>query len=140
LERSNHSMRINITSRCTYALRAVGILIVALAVFGWGLHYKMSLYDSPSSHSTAVPHAKLLSQKERPAASTEAGLIRLESQRQPSSNFYLQVVPAAIVTGSAIAAPRWMQIRPTVWNARQRQIATTSFFSFRPPPFLNFSF
>ena len=132
MERSNHSMRINITSRCTYALRAVGILIVALAVFGWGLHYKMSLYDSPNSHSTAVPHAKLLSQKERPAASTEAGLIRLESQRQ--------VVPAAIVTGSAIAAPRWMQIRPTVWNARQRQIATTSFFSFRPPPFLNFSF
>jgi len=127
----------DITSRCTYTIRAVGILIVAFAVFGWGLHYKMSLYDSPSSHSTAVPHAKLLSQKERPAASTDAGSIRLQSQRQPPSIFYPRVVLSANLTGLPIAAPRWTQTWPTVWNARQRQIATTNFFSFRPPPVPN---
>jgi len=130
-------MRLDITSRCTYTIRAVGILIVAFAVFGWGLHYKMSLYASPSSHSTAVPHAKLLSQKERPPASTEAGSTRLESRRQPSSIFYPAVVLAAIVAGLPIAVPQRMLTRPTVWNARQRQIATTNFFSFRPPPVPN---
>jgi hypothetical protein len=132
-------MQINITSRCTYTTRAVGILIVALAVFGWGLHYKMSLYDSPSNHSTAVPHAKLLSQKERLAASTKVGSIRLESQRQPSSIFYPQVLLTAIVTGSSIADSRWMRTWPMIRNARQRQIAATNFFSFRPPPVPNSS-
>jgi hypothetical protein len=127
-------MRIDITSRFSYTLRVLGILIVALAVFGWGLQYKMSLYNSPSDHSTGIPHAKLLSQKERPAASAEAGLIRLESQRRPSSIFYTQVLLAAIATGLPIAAPGWMQTWPMVWNVRQRQTATTSFFSFRPPP------
>jgi hypothetical protein len=140
LERSYHTMRIDNTSRCTYTLRAVGILIVALAVFGWGLHYKMSLYDSPSNHSTAVPHAKLLSQKERPAASAEARSIRLEFQRQPSSIFYPQVVLAAIVTRLPIAAPRWMRTWPTIRAARQQRIAATTFFSFRPPPGPNSSF
>jgi hypothetical protein len=133
-------MRINITNRCTYTIRAVGILIVALAVFGWGMQYKMSLYDSPSNHSGAIPHAKLLSQKERPAASTEAGSIRLKSQRQPSSIFHPRVVLAAIETGSPLAGQRWMRTWPSVWNARQRRIAATSFFSFRPPPVPNSSF
>jgi hypothetical protein len=132
-------MRINITSRFTHTLRAAGILIVALAVFGWGLHYKLSLYDLPGNHSAAVPHAKLLSQKERPAASTAAGSIRLESRRQPSSIFYARVVLAAIVTALPIAAWRRLWTRPTVWDARQRQIAETNFFSFRPPPVLNSS-
>jgi hypothetical protein len=132
-------MRIDITSRCTYTIRAVGILIVALAVFGWGLHYKMSLYNSPSDHSTSVPHAKLLSQKERPAASTDVGSIRLKSQRKPSSIFHPRVVLVAIVSGSPIASPRWMRTWPSVWIDRQRQIAATNFFSFRPPPVPNSS-
>lgn len=139
MERSFYSMWINITSRFTNTLRVVGFLIVALAVFGWGLHYKMSLYDSPGTRSTAIPHAKLLSQKERPAAWTDVGSIRQEAQRQPSSIFYMQVVLAAIVIGLPIAAARWMRIWPTVWNVRRRQIATTNFFSFRPPPFLRSS-
>jgi hypothetical protein len=132
-------MRINITSRFTHTLRATGILIVALAVFGWGLHYKLSLYDSPGDHSAAVPHAKLLSQKERPAASTATGSIRPESHRQPSSILYPRVAPAAMVTALQIAVWRRLRTRPTVWNARQRQIAEANFFSFRPPPVLNSS-
>jgi hypothetical protein len=43
----------------------VSILLLALAVFGWGLHSKLSLYHVRASEVT--PTAKLLSERERPA-------------------------------------------------------------------------
>ena len=45
----------------------VSILLLALAVFGWGLHSKLSLYHVRAGASEAVPIAKLLSERERPA-------------------------------------------------------------------------
>ncbi len=50
-------------------LLPMGLLMLALAVFGWGLQYKLSLYQSKDSVSHLAPAAKLLSQKERPVAS-----------------------------------------------------------------------
>ncbi|HXE08121.1 MAG TPA: hypothetical protein VN612_09500 [Acidobacteriaceae bacterium] len=49
-------------------------LLLAFAVSVWGLHYKLSLYQ-PSASKAHAPAAKLLSQKERPAAAVylEAG-------------------------------------------------------------------
>lgn len=49
----------------TYPALALTTLL-GLAVFFWGLHYKLSLYHSPvqAAHTSAA--AKLLSQKERP--------------------------------------------------------------------------
>ena len=49
-------------------LLPLGLLILAIAVFGWGLQYKLSLYQGKDSISHSAPVAKLLSQKERPAA------------------------------------------------------------------------
>jgi hypothetical protein len=45
----------------------IGTLALLLAVFGWGLHYKISLYQDLecSFSSTSVPPAKLLSEAER---------------------------------------------------------------------------
>jgi hypothetical protein len=43
---------------------AVSILLLALAVFGWGLHSKLSLYHLRAPETT--PIAKLLSERERP--------------------------------------------------------------------------
>jgi hypothetical protein len=48
-------------------LLAVGLLMLSAAVFGWGLQYKLSLYQGKGSISHQIPEAKLLSQKERPA-------------------------------------------------------------------------
>jgi hypothetical protein len=45
----------------------VSILLLALAVFGWGLHSKLSLYHVRARASETAPIAKLLSQRERPA-------------------------------------------------------------------------
>lgn len=45
----------------------IGTLALLLAVFGWGLHYKISLYQDLgcSFSSTSVPPAKLLSEAEK---------------------------------------------------------------------------
>jgi len=40
--------------------------MLAMAVFAWGLQYKLSLYKSKQSIEHLAPVAKLLSQKERP--------------------------------------------------------------------------
>jgi hypothetical protein len=45
-------------------------LPLALAVFSWGLQYKLSLYDPPHAISHSMPHAKLLSSKERVSLSS----------------------------------------------------------------------
>jgi hypothetical protein len=42
----------------------ISILLLALAVFGWGLHSKLSLYHLRASET--APIAKLLSERERP--------------------------------------------------------------------------
>jgi hypothetical protein len=43
----------------------VSILLLALAVFGWGLHSKLSLYHIGARASETAPIAKLLSERER---------------------------------------------------------------------------
>jgi hypothetical protein len=49
-------------------LLPIGLLMLCMAVFGWGLQYKLSLYQGKDSISHLAPVAKLLSQKERPVA------------------------------------------------------------------------
>jgi hypothetical protein len=49
-------------------LLPLGLLMLSMAVFGWGLQYKLSLYQGKGSITHQSPEAKLLSQKERPAA------------------------------------------------------------------------
>lgn len=43
---------------------AFGLLLLSGCVFGWGLRYKLSLYDPPHSVNHRMPEAKLLSGKE----------------------------------------------------------------------------
>jgi hypothetical protein len=49
-------------------LMVIAIGVLAASVFAWGTEYKVSLYPSGHRESRhAVPFAKLLSEKERPA-------------------------------------------------------------------------
>jgi hypothetical protein len=41
------------------------VFLLALSVFGWGLHSKLSLYESNTGTQAATPIAKLLSEQER---------------------------------------------------------------------------
>ena len=47
--------------------------MLCMAIFGWGLQYKLSLYEGSKSISHLAPAAKLLSQKERPAPEQKLG-------------------------------------------------------------------
>jgi hypothetical protein len=50
----------------SHARRPFGTLVILLALIGWGLQYKTSLYYHPFQTSSAPP-AKLLSEAERPS-------------------------------------------------------------------------
>jgi hypothetical protein len=41
------------------------VLLLALSVFGWGLHSKLSLYECSTGSQASAPIAKLLSEQER---------------------------------------------------------------------------
>jgi hypothetical protein len=63
----NHSENSEPGSRGNHFVIGVSVLLLALAVFGWGLHSKLSLYHVRARASEATPIAKLLSQRERTA-------------------------------------------------------------------------
>ena len=112
----------------------LAILSLALAVFGWGTRYKLSLYDPPGSPSATLPQAKLLSQRERPLPSTAVEVIRpVTLQPQP-----LIFLSAAFVGALAIRLQAAISFRPLavkIDEAKQQSaIAHSTFFSFRPPP------
>ena len=56
---ASHKIRPNL-SRFSFVF-----LGLAIAVFVWGLQYKLSLYDPPHSTSHQIPEAKLLSRDEQ---------------------------------------------------------------------------
>jgi formate hydrogenlyase subunit 3/multisubunit Na+/H+ antiporter MnhD subunit len=106
------------------------ILGLAIAVFAWGLRYKLSLYETapPSSHHVVL--AKLLSNRERPADTA----IRIERATMPS----LAVVCVAftLFAGLLLDPKRqaWWTLQ-RVQNSQRRLIpfAARRVF-FRPPP------
>jgi hypothetical protein len=45
---------------------SLAFLGLGICVFGWGLGYKLSLYDQSQTPSHQIPNAKLLSRDEKP--------------------------------------------------------------------------
>jgi hypothetical protein len=111
----------------------LGILLLAIAVFGWGIKYKLSLYDAPGSFSTHIAQAKLLSQKERPVAHTA-----VDSARAASPQGYSSILGAAIWAATFIFTLQLaVALRCATLTADgllRPRFAHSSFFSFRPPP------
>jgi len=66
---------------------AIGLAVLGLCVFAWGLKYKLSLYDPPRAVSHHIPAAKLLSDKDWNTA------LLVVASRSTNS-----VVPLALVT------------------------------------------
>ena len=52
--------------RASHLAIGVSVLLLALAVFGWGLHSKLALYHLRARAAESTPTAKLLSERERP--------------------------------------------------------------------------
>jgi hypothetical protein len=107
---------------------ALSILGLAIAVFAWGLKYKLSLYEVPPSHHVVA--AKLLSNRERP---TDAA-IQIERATRP----FLAVLFAAFVLFASFLLELKYQSLWTIQraaNPQRRPSAPVSLqIFFRPPP------
>jgi hypothetical protein len=112
-------------------LLPLGLLMLSMAVFGWGLQYKLSLYKSKDSISHIAPEAKLLSQKERPAA--------VQAPVQPKGLPAWPVVLLVLLTlGLFQAAARYLRFG--IWEAAWPPLPSCLRVIFvRPPPQLSFS-
>jgi hypothetical protein len=134
-------MRIHTKNGHTPIRIVIGIIFLAFAVCGWGMQYKRSLYDPPGSLSTHMPHAKLLSQKERPVSSNDVSFVRPASPPSQSWVLYPAFLIAALPLGchlaiSHLVISRWMRTTTAGDDSRQQRCAHSVFFSFRPPPAL----
>lgn len=112
-------------SRCALKHFSIGcyVFLLALSVFGWGLHSKLSLYESNAGTQAATPIAKLLSEQERSP----------DHQTKQQA----QLKPVQLLLVHAAISPRPVEIyRPWRDVLRVKPVA----FSFdgpsllRPPP------
>ena len=113
---------------------ALGALLLAAAVFGWGLQYKLSLYKDSGDQTNSMPHAKLLSQKERPASAVAIHLVGSNSQQLLTPAGFPMLFVAAVLLASVSARLFWITLRALVRNSDKHRLAGLDHFAFRPPP------
>lgn len=103
------------------------VIVLALAVFGWGLHSKLSLYHVSAHRSAHAPVAKLLSQRERPSD-------RLEQIALSSADPHVVVFAATALSllraAEAKPSPRALAPPP------ERLVTPQGPSLLRPPPSL----
>ena len=72
------------------------LFLLSFAVFGWGLHYKLSLYNASAPPSSTGMAAKLLSQQER--ASSQAQQTAPVKPVTPPGLFFFAILFSAFPT------------------------------------------
>ncbi|MEO8736545.1 MAG: hypothetical protein ABI380_08395 [Edaphobacter sp.] len=108
----------------------MAIVMLAFAVFSWGIRYKLSLYN-PASHMSA---AKLLSQRERPATS-EASELAADPLANPAPITLFGLALGVTLVGLFSLKPTFS--KRNVWDRVQLpKRSGQNFFFFRPPPLL----
>jgi len=129
------SVRFLIESRVGIRRFGLAFLGLALAVFAWGLQYKLSLYDPPQAASHQMPHAKLLSKDQQSHAASHLVIAREETLAGvvvagcSLAFFFLLLNYRAAL--SLLVQQRLQRIR-RAWIARSFTALTALFF--RPPP------
>ena len=108
------------------------LVMLACAVFFWGLHYKLSLYRSESAQHSA-PAAKLLSHRERPVSSKDTGLFHAASPPPRSSALGPMSLVLPVLSGSfpVISVETWSV---SLDDSRRQGSANSFCLSSRPPP------
>lgn len=112
------------------------LVVLGLAVFLWGLHYKVSKYDLWGPSSPKPVPVKLLSQNEQPSQEGS----QLNRHRNAIANVLMFVSQALLwllfvhlcLLGSAHAYPKCRVRRVR----RFRPSTALTIFFFRPPPIL----
>lgn len=125
-------MNPNVTRRRFSQLMALGAVLLGLAVFVWGLGYKLSLYGLPGSPSTHMVQAKLLSQKERPRAAQG-----LEQFSTKAPQFLGIVIAISLIAAACFSSLSLQLIRilfASHVGLRRSDDLLSTVFAFRPPP------
>ncbi|HEY6768497.1 MAG TPA: hypothetical protein VI386_27380 [Candidatus Sulfotelmatobacter sp.] len=125
-------MNPRVTRRKFSELMALALVLLGLAVFFWGLGYKLSLYDLPGSPSTHMAQAKLLSQKERPPAAQ--GLEQFSAKAPPFSVVVIAVFLIAAACFSAFSIQIIRTLFASHVGLRRCADFLSTVFAFRPPP------
>jgi hypothetical protein len=113
-------------------LLSFGLLTLSMAIFGWGLQYKLSLYQGKSSIAHLTPEAKLLSQKERPMAGEVQSTRPAEPPAFPVSPALLMVTLSAALCQAAM---RYTRTGSMEKSRAPLPVCVQAIF-FRPPPVL----
>jgi hypothetical protein len=116
-------------------LHLTTIVMLVIAVFSWGVQYKVSLYDIPAKKSGAVPQAKLLSQKERPLTLRESASNDLAKPALHIPFLFVALI-GCLATFSFVLALRKLSSREALPADPSDRQPHLNFFFFRPPPSL----
>lgn len=124
------TMQLSNQSTRKWNILALSALGVAIAVFAWGLHYKLSLYNSVPVTAHHVSSARILSNRERPADVA----VQIEHATPP---VFVVFTSISLLLFAGLTDPkrqsRWPLQREQ--NARRRRISETApQLFFRPPP------
>jgi hypothetical protein len=125
-------MNPRVTRRKFSELMALAAVLLGLAVLFWGLGYKLSLYDLPSSPSTHMAQAKLLSQKERPPAAQ--GLEQFSTKAPQFSVVVIAVFLSAAAHFSAFSIQIIRTLLASNVGLTRSDDFLSTVFAFRPPP------
>lgn len=132
------SMSLRLSSRRGLLSWTFLLLGLSVAVFAWGLKYKLSLYDPPQSISHSIPAAKLLSKDERASGAADLGPATADRTSEVSHLGSLQSIYFLVIlvmSWSFLLAEtrlRW----PDFSLTRFVPYVGLAIFSFRPPPTL----
>lgn len=106
----------------------LAMLLLAFAVFGWGLRYKLTLYEQGPQVRASEPAAKLLSERERGSAKAKPA----------ATEFSKPPFKAAILIFVAMALPQQLISFSGFRILAQRRKAFSALFEdslfMRPPP------
>jgi hypothetical protein len=129
------------TKRRVSSWVSLAFIGLALAVFGWGTGYKVSLYYPPHSTARLMPHAKLLSQHELGAPKNDA---LASFPIKPASDqgetglglvflFFVFALPVAAFCDSSTVSQREHEASRQLYRHHR---ASLSYFFLLPPPAL----
>ena len=117
-------------------LGSMAFLGLACCVFGWGLQYKLSLYDFPQPASHRLPSAKLISTDEQsrtPECLLAAGTKSITAAPHLPSTIGFLVSLLSVSLSSLVAAGQREQ---DICRSRHLGRGILTVFFVRPPPAL----
>ncbi len=109
---------------------AMAPVVLAAFVLLWGIQYKCSLYQVPSQTPHTVPMAKLLSERERPAANRTADQIR--TRPSLAAFFAVWLFKVGRIRRCHDGLRHRPLLSPRIFDGLR--ISSLPHFSFRPPP------